>query len=150
MKALIQRVKHASVEVDGVEVGAINQGLLVLLGVGSEDNEAIADKLLHKILNYRVFSDEEGKMNLNLQQIEGGLLVVSQFTLMADTAKGMRPGFSRGAHPTLAKSLYDYTVAQAKTVYDEKRIATGIFAADMQVSLLNDGPVTFLLEVASA
>ncbi len=147
MKALIQRVKQASVAVDGKVIGEIDGGLLVLLGVGHDDSEAIADKLLHKVLHYRIFADAEDKMNNNVQQAEGGLLIVSQFTLMADTAKGLRPGFSTAAAPDKAEALYNYFVQQAKNSYQEERIYTGQFAADMQVSLVNDGPVTFMLEV---
>lgn len=144
MIALIQRVKWAKVEVENQTVGEIAHGLLVLLGVESEDDTAKADKLLEKVLNYRIFSDEWGKMNLNVQQANGSLLVVSQFTLAADTQKGLRPSFSKGAKPDLAKSLYDYFHQQAA-----QRILTqtGQFAADMQVSLQNDGPVTFWLQV---
>ncbi|MFD1216944.1 D-aminoacyl-tRNA deacylase [Microbulbifer celer] len=145
MKGLIQRVSHARVDVAGEAIGAIDGGILLLLGVEATDSRESADKLLHKVLHYRIFSDEQGKMNLNVQQAEGGLLVVSQFTLVADTAKGLRPSFSRGATPQQAEALYDYFVAQAR----EKlaTVASGQFAADMQVSLCNDGPVTFLLEV---
>ena len=144
MKALIQRVKRASVEVSGVVVGEIDQGILVFLGVEKNDTPELAQKLLQKILKYRIFADSDGKMNLNALQIQGQLLVVSQFTLVADTQKGTRPGFSKGASPELGESLYDYFVEQAGLL-----IATeaGQFGADMQVSLVNDGPVTFLLEV---
>ncbi|MEZ5523444.1 MAG: D-aminoacyl-tRNA deacylase [Pseudomonadales bacterium] len=146
MRALIQRVSEASVTVSGQAVGAIGQGLLVLLAVQRNDNEAVADRLLEKLLTYRVFSDSEGKMNLNVQQVEGGLLLVSQFTLAADTRKGARPSFSSAASPADAEALYDYFVTQAKARYAE--VATGEFAADMKVGLVNDGPVTFLLEVS--
>lgn len=146
MRALIQRVSHVSVVVGAETVGSIGPGLLVLLGVGREDNHATADRLLHKVLNYRVFSDDSGKMNLDLQQVQGELLVVSQFTLMADTDKGLRPGFSVAAPPAQASQLYDYVIAQARLRYIPGKIQTGRFGADMKVSLLNDGPVTFLLE----
>ena len=145
MIALIQRVKWAKVEVEGNIVGQIPQGgLLVLLGVEQGDDRAKADKLLAKVLGYRIFADEQGKMNLNVQQAGGGLLVVSQFTLAADTQKGLRPSFSKGAAPDEAEALYEYFHQQA-----EKQIVTetGQFAADMQVSLQNDGPVTFWLQV---
>jgi len=145
MKALIQRVSSASVDVEGERIGEIGHGLLVLLGVERTDDEASADKLLKKVLGYRVFADQEGKMNLNVQQAEGGLLLVSQFTLVADTRKGMRPGFSAGASPAEGERLYNYFVEQARKQHHE--IATGSFGADMKVSLLNDGPVTFMLEV---
>ncbi|MGY4676649.1 D-aminoacyl-tRNA deacylase [Pasteurella sp. P03HT] len=144
MIALIQRVTQAKVEVDNQIVGEIGQGLLVLLGVQKEDDQAKADRLIEKVLNYRVFSDEEGKMNLNVQQIHGQVLVVSQFTLAADTQKGLRPSFSRGAPPALAEELYDYVV---KKCGEKIQTSSGQFAADMQVSLTNDGPVTFWLEV---
>jgi D-tyrosyl-tRNA(Tyr) deacylase len=145
MIALIQRVKSAQVDVDGKTIGKINQGLLVLLGVAKDDDKAKADRLVQRISNYRIFSDEDGRMNLSLKQIEGELLVVSQFTLVADTKKGTRPGFSRGAPPALGEELYDYFVRQCKDAGIPTQ--TGQFGADMQVSLLNDGPVTFNLEV---
>lgn len=145
MIALIQRVSEASVTVEGEVNGAIGQGLLVLLGVEQGDDEAKADKLLHKVSGYRVFSDENGKMNLNVSQIGGSLLVVSQFTLAADTKSGMRPSFSSGAHPSEAERLYDYFVAKAAA--SGIPTATGRFAADMKVALVNDGPVTFWLQV---
>ena len=144
MRGLIQRVRHAQVEVGGKVVGAIDRGLLLLLGVEARDDCASADKLLHKVLHYRVFGDDQGRMNLNVQQAGGGLLVVSQFTLVADTARGLRPSFSRGASPQQAEELYDYFVERARAQLSP--VASGVFAADMQVSLLNDGPVTFLLE----
>jgi len=144
MIALIQRVKWAKVEVEQQTVGQISQGLLVLLGVEQGDDSAKADKLLEKVLNYRVFSDEQGKMNLNVQQAGGSLLVVSQFTLAADTNKGLRPSFSRGAAPQEANALYEYFHQQAA---QKIHTQTGQFAADMQVSLQNDGPVTFWLQV---
>lgn len=145
MIGLIQRVSHASVAVDDEIVGKINQGLLVLLGVERQDNAASTAKLLKKIHNYRVFEDEAGKMNLSLAQIGGELLVVSQFTLTADTAKGLRPGFSQGAAPELAEDCYQEFIRLSR----EQGITTesGRFGADMQVSLLNDGPVTFSLKV---
>lgn len=144
MIALIQRVKWAKVEVENQTVGEIATGLLVLLGVEQGDDNAKADRLLDKVLHYRVFADEQGKMNLNVQQAAGSLLVVSQFTLAADTQKGLRPSFSRGASPDEAKRLYDYFHQQAATKLPTQ---TGQFAADMQVSLQNDGPVTFWLQV---
>ena len=144
MKALLQRVRSARVDVAGVTVGAIDQGLLVLIGVEPQDTRASADKLLHKLLNYRVFSDPDGKMNLSLSDIKGGLLLVSQFTLVADTRSGMRPSFSKAAPPALGAELYDYVLDKAKSAH--KTVAAGQFGADMQVHLVNDGPVTFLLE----
>ena len=142
MIALIQRVTTAKVEVEGEITGQIGKGLLVLLGVEKEDNHAKAEKLLEKVLNYRVFSDEDGKMNLNVQQAGGAILVVSQFTLAADTQKGLRPSFSKGASPALAEEMYDYFVEKCG---QKISTFTGRFATDMQVSLTNDGPVTFWL-----
>ena len=144
MIGLIQRVKHASVAVDGEVIGQIDQGLLALVGVQKHDDKASADKLLKRMLNYRVFADAEDKMNLSLSDIGGGLLLVSQFTLAADTQKGARPSFSSAASPDLGRELFDYVVNQARTQHPI--VETGRFGADMQVSLLNDGPVTFWLE----
>lgn len=144
MKALIQRVNSASVDVDNVRIGEIGNGILVFLGVEKGDNKEAADKLLKKILGYRIFSDNEGKMNLSLQQTGGGLLVVSQFTLVAETKKGLRPGFSLGASPELGEALYEHFIREADKL--NPQVATGKFGADMQVSLINDGPVTFWLE----
>ncbi|MDD8060919.1 MULTISPECIES: D-aminoacyl-tRNA deacylase [Shewanella] len=145
MIALIQRVKRASVTVEGEVVGKIDQGLLVLLGVEREDNAEKLAKLATKVMNYRVFSDDNGKMNLNLSQVGGKLLVVSQFTLAADTAKGLRPSFSCAATPEQAKQLYLDFVAYCRQQGIDTE--TGQFAADMQVELINDGPVTFNLQV---
>lgn len=145
MIALIQRVTHASVVVDEKTVGQIGPGLLVLLGVEKDDDEQKAKRLCEKVLGYRIFSDEQGKMNLNVQQAGGSLLVVSQFTLAADTKKGMRPSFSGGAEPTKADQLYQYFVEQSRM--QGITTETGEFAADMQVNLTNDGPVTFWLQV---
>ncbi|GLZ86058.1 D-aminoacyl-tRNA deacylase [Metapseudomonas resinovorans] len=144
MKALLQRVSAARVEVEGEVVGAIDQGLLVLVGVEPQDTEASADKLLHKLVNYRVFADAEGKMNLSLGAVGGGLLLVSQFTLAADTKSGLRPSFSTAASPARGEELFDYLVEQARLKHPQ--VATGRFGANMQVHLVNDGPVTFLLE----
>ena len=146
MLGLIQRVQAAQVEVDGKLVGKINQGILLLLGVQKEDDAALSDKLLHKVINYRIFEDDDGKMNNSLLDIDGELLVVSQFTLPANTKKGLRPSFTSAANPELGKTMYDYFVEQA-TEKLSKPIQTGEFGADMQVSLINDGPVTFWLEV---
>ncbi len=145
MKALIQRVSQASVSVEGNVVGSIGQGVLVLLGVEKQDDEAAADKLLKKVLNYRIFSDEDDKMNLSLLDIDGGMLLVSQFTLVADTKKGLRPSFSSAAKPADAERIYHYMVNSAKQL--TANVQQGIFAADMKVSLQNEGPVTFMLEV---
>lgn len=144
MKGLIQRVRRARVEVGGEEVGAIDHGLLLLLGVSGDDDRTSAERLLHKVLNYRVFPDERGRMNLNLMQAGGGLLIVSQFTLVADTGRGLRPSFTSAGSPEHAEALYDYFLQRARVQWD--KVASGRFAADMQVSLLNDGPVTFMLE----
>lgn len=144
MKALLQRVSQARVEIAGNVVGAIDQGLLVLVGVEPQDNRASADKLLHKLLNYRVFADAAGKMNRSLRDVGGGLLLVSQFTLVADTSSGLRPSFSSAAPPALGEQLFDYLLAQARQQHP--RVASGEFAADMQVHLINDGPVSFLLD----
>ncbi len=144
MLGLIQRVSSASASIDNTVVGTIDQGLLLLLGSEKTDLEAAADKLLQKILNYRVFADSEGKMNLSLRDIGGELLVVSQFTLAADTNKGLRPSFSAAASPEQAEELYDYFLTQAATALNTQ-IQSGLFGADMQVMLHNDGPVTFML-----
>ena len=143
MIALIQRVSSAKVEVDGEIVGQIGKGLLVLLGVEKDDDRSTADKLAEKVLNYRVFSDADDKMNLNVQQVAGEVLVVSQFTLVADTQKGLRPSFSKGATPSLANELYEYF---AQKCGEKVKVECGRFAADMQVSLVNEGPVTFWLQ----
>jgi len=143
MIALIQRVTQAKVEVGSEVVGQIGKGLLVLLGVEKDDDRAKADKLAEKVLNYRVFSDADDKMNLNVQQVAGEVLVVSQFTLVADTQKGLRPSFSKGATPSLANELYEYF---AQKCGEKVKVECGRFAADMQVSLVNEGPVTFWLQ----
>ena len=143
MIALIQRVTQAKGEVGGEVVGQIGKGLLVLLGVEKDDDRQKADKLAEKVLNYRVFSDADDKMNLNVQQVAGEVLVVSQFTLVADTQKGLRPSFSKGATPSLANELYEYF---AQKCGEKVKVECGRFAADMQVSLVNEGPVTFWLQ----
>ena len=144
MRGLIQRVSHARVEVDGQVVGAIDSGLLLLLGVEKDDDQAKAHRLLDKVLKYRVFSDDQGKMNLGLKDTGGELLIVSQFTLVADTRKGLRPSFSSGASPEHGERMYNYFVERARLLHSG--VASGRFGADMKVSLLNDGPVTFMLE----
>jgi len=146
MIGLIQRVRSAQVDVDGQTIGKIDQGILLLLGVQREDSNQLADKLLHKVINYRIFEDENGKMNRSLVDIQGELLIVSQFTLPADTRKGMRPSFTPAAPPAMGLALYDYFVEQASLAIAPS-VQTGEFGADMQVSLVNDGPVTFWLEV---
>ncbi|MBY5925241.1 D-tyrosyl-tRNA(Tyr) deacylase [Halomonas denitrificans] len=144
MKALIQRVRRASVDVDDRTIGAIDHGLLALVGVEKGDDEAAAERLLHKLLHYRVFGDDDDKMNLNLQQAGGGLLLVSQFTLAADTRKGLRPSFSSAAPPAEGERLFHYLLDLANQRHSP--VACGQFGANMQVALVNDGPVTFLLE----
>jgi D-tyrosyl-tRNA(Tyr) deacylase len=126
-------------------IGSIDQGMLVFLGVEPDDSPATVERMAHKLLHYRMFSDAAGKMNLNVQEIEGGILLISQFTLAADTEKGLRPSFSSAADPETAKLLYE--LLAAKLTKARARVSTGLFAADMQVSLVNDGPVTFLLTV---
>lgn len=145
MKALLQRVKQASVRVDDQIVGEIGGGLLVFLGVSKLDTDEHCQKMLEKVLSYRMFADEDGKMNLNLKQISGELLVVSQFTLVADTQKGLRPSFSSAGLPEESFRLYSSFIEQAKN--QGVKVQSGQFGADMQVSLVNDGPVTFLLSV---
>ena len=145
MIGLIQRVKHAKVEVDGKSVGEIKHGILVLLGIEKNDDEIKAKKLSQKVMDYRIFCDQQGKMNLNVQQVKGELLVVSQFTLVADTQSGNRPSFSSGASPQLGEELYHYFIECC--LKKGMPCKSGEFGADMQVSLLNDGPVTFQLQV---
>ena len=146
MKALLQRVRQASVTVDGQLTGEIGPGLLVLLCAEPQDDEAVADRLLAKILKLRIFADDAGKMNRSVQDVRGGLLLVSQFTLAADCSGGNRPSFTAAAPAALGKALYDYSVAQATTLLPH--VASGVFGADMQVALVNDGPVTIWLEMA--
>ena len=146
MISVLQRVREARVDVDGQTVGAIGPGLLVLACAERGDTEAEADRLLAKILKLRIFSDAAGKMNQSVQDVGGGLLLVSQFTLAADTTGGNRPSFTQAAAPDEGRRLYDYVVAQARQAHPE--VATGQFAADMQVHLVNDGPVTIPLRVA--
>ncbi|MGB5145545.1 MAG: D-aminoacyl-tRNA deacylase [Porticoccaceae bacterium] len=145
MRGLLQRVRRAAVAVDGAEVGAIQQGVLLLLGIAHADTAASADTLLDRVLRYRLFPDAQERMNLSLADIGGGLLIVSQFTLMADTRKGLRPSFTPAAPPEQAERLYDHFIARARARHAP--VACGVFGADMQVELVNDGPVTLLLEV---
>ena len=152
MKGLIQRVSNADVRVDAKVAGAVNRGLLLLLGVEKDDDDARMQRLVQRVLGYRVFPDDAGRMNLSLLDIRGGLLVVPQFTLAADTRKGMRPSFSSSAPPEQAEALFLRFVEAARAAITEEgvgleHVARGVFGADMQVSLVNDGPVTFLLEV---
>lgn len=146
MLGLLQRVRHAQVTIDGRVHGAIGTGLLLLVCAQPDDSEAEADRLLAKTLKLRIFGDAAGKMNLSLQDVGGGLLIVSQFTLAADTRRGNRPGFSGAAAPALGERLYDHLVAQARASHPE--VASGRFGADMQVELVNDGPVTIPLHMA--
>ncbi len=144
MIGLIQRVKQASVDVGGERIAAIDKGLLVLLGVEKGDSQAQADRLVHKLLGYRVFEDDEGKMNLGLKDVTGQLLLVPQFTLAADTQRGMRPSFSSAAPPAEGERWFDYVAARCEESLGGVQL--GRFGADMQVGLINDGPVTFWLK----
>ncbi len=143
MIGLLQRVAWAKVVVNEQLIGEINQGILVLIGMEKKDQSEQADKLLHRLLNYRIFADDEDKMNLSVMDIQGGVLLVPQFTLAADTKKGMRPGFSSALPPAEAHKLFSYLLEQCRNKYS--KVEAGQFGADMQVSLLNDGPVTFSL-----
>ncbi len=145
MIALIQRVTHASVEVENQVIGRINKGLLVLLAVEPQDDEKKTIRLAERVAGYRVFEDDNGKMNLNVKQVEGDILVVSQFTLAADTSRGMRPSFTSAAAPEFSKNLYEFFCTQLRD--KGFTVPTGKFGADMKVSLLNDGPVTFTLSI---
>ncbi len=147
MIALLQRVRHASVVVDGNTIGAIQAGLMVLVCAERDDTEKDAEQLLTKLLSYRVFADDAGKMNRSITDVQGGLLLVPQFTLAADTQSGTRPSFTPAAPPALGKQLFDHFVAQARIKHAV--VETGQFGADMQVSLTNDGPVTFWLQTKS-
>jgi D-aminoacyl-tRNA deacylase len=146
MIALLQRVTEAAVEVDGKQIGVISKGLMVLLGVEKGDDDKVAKRLLDKVLKYRIFSDADDKMNLSLQDIQGQLLLVPQFTLAASTNKGLRPSFSSAAPPAEGERLFEVVVSLAKQSTCE--VQTGQFGADMKVSLVNDGPVTFWLQVS--
>jgi len=145
MIALIQRVSSASVTVSNNVIGEIAQGLLVFLAIQPEDTEAKAKRLAERVAGYRIFNDENGKMNLNVQQVDGDILVVSQFTLAADTSSGMRPSFTSAAKPEFSNELYQYFCQQLRD--QGFNVPTGEFAADMKVQLLNDGPVTFTLSI---
>ncbi|MEJ8811807.1 D-aminoacyl-tRNA deacylase [Variovorax ureilyticus] len=146
MKAILQRVSSARVDIDGRSVGAIDAGLLVLLCAERGDTEAQADRMLAKILKLRIFSDDAGKMNLSVQDVGGGLLVVSQFTLAADASAGNRPSFTQAAAPDDGRRLYEFFVSKARAAHPV--VATGEFGADMKVHLVNDGPVTIPLQMA--
>ena len=144
MKLVIQRVKYANVEVDGKIVGSIDKGYMVLIGVTHTDTKKTADYLVKKLCNLRVFEDENGKMNLNLKQVEGSILIVSQFTLYGNCDDGNRPSFVDAAKPDMANELYEYFCTECEK--NNIKVEKGIFGADMKVSLLNDGPVTIILE----
>ena len=146
MIGLIQRVSTASVSVDDITIGKIDQGILLLLGVEKNDDEKIAQRLVDRVLGYRIFEDKTGRMNLSLKDIQGELLVISQFTLPADTRKGTRPSFTPAAEPVLGKQLYEFFITQAKL--SMQTVQSGEFGADMQVSLINNGPVTFWLQAS--
>jgi D-aminoacyl-tRNA deacylase len=145
MLLLLQRVNFAKVMIDNQETAAIKGGLLVFLAIENDDNQIKAERLCERMLNYRIFPDQNDKMNLSVKDINGEVLIVSQFTLAADTSKGNRPSFSSALHPDQSKVLYDLFVSQAKTLHP--KIATGVFGADMKIELCNDGPVTFLLKI---
>lgn len=144
MKFLIQRVKKAQVEVDKNIIGKIEEGLLVFIGITHTDTKEIADYLIKKLINLRIFEDQKGKMNLGIKDVEGKLLLVSQFTLYADCTQGNRPSFTNAAKPQFAEELYEYIIKKCSE--EIKDIQTGIFGADMQVKIINDGPVTIMLE----
>lgn len=144
MKFLVQRVKKAKVDIDNETIGKIDKGFLVLIGITHKDTKEIADYLIKKMVNLRVFEDENGKMNLSLKDKGGSLLLVSQFTLYADCSSGNRPSFTMAAKPEFAKELYEYIVSECNKKIDT--VETGIFGADMKVELINDGPVTIILE----
>jgi D-tyrosyl-tRNA(Tyr) deacylase len=144
MKFVIQRVREASCTVDGVVTGQINKGFCVLIGVSNEDNKEIADKMIKKLIGMRIFEDENGKTNLALNDVDGSLLLISQFTLYADCKKGNRPSFINAGNPTLANDLYEYIIAECKK--NIPVVEKGIFGADMKISLINDGPFTIVLD----
>lgn len=144
MKIIIQRVSHASVSVDSKIIGSIDNGYLVLLGVGQSDSKETADRLIKKLINLRIFADENGKTNLSIKQVNGSILVVSQFTLYADCSHGNRPSFTNAASPSLAEELYEYFIQKCKE--EIPVVEHGIFGADMKVELTNDGPFTVILE----
>ena len=145
MKFVIQKVTHASVTVEGQIIGKIGKGFLVLIGIAENDTQEIADKMIKKLLGLRIFEDENGKTNLSLRDVNGQLLLVSQFTLYADCRKGNRPSFTKAGNPKLANELYEYIIAQCREQFP---VETGSFGADMKVQLLNDGPFTIILDSA--
>ena len=145
MKAVIQRVTHAQVNVNGELVGKIDKGLLVFLGIANDDNQSDSDYLIRKIINLRIFNDSDFKMNLSLKDVNGELLVISQFTLYADTQKGNRPSYTSAAQPIVAKEIYNSFLSKLEIAFG-KKVEAGIFGADMKVELLNDGPVTIIID----
>ena len=144
MKLVIQKVSHASVETEGASIAEIQKGFLVLVGIGKNDTKETIDQYVKKMVNLRIFTDENGKTNLSLHDIEGSLLLISQFTLYADCRKGNRPSFIKAGNPELANNLYEYIIAKCKEEIPD--VQTGIFGADMKISLVNDGPFTILLD----
>ena len=146
MRVFLQRVTEAEVQVDGKQVGAIGRGLLLFVGFAPDDDSAKQDWIINKCLGLRVFHDEDGKMNLSVQAVEGDVLIVSQFTLYADVAKGNRPSFVKAAPPGAAEPMYERFVAAFRKALGEKRVSTGLFGANMQVKLINDGPVSLWIE----
>lgn len=148
MRFVIQRAAEASVQTEGEIIGRIGHGFMILIGVCQEDTEAVADKMIRKMLGLRIFRDDAGKTNLSLNDVNGSLLLISQFTLYADCRKGNRPSFIRAGAPDHAEMLYDYIVTACRAALGENRVATGSFGAEMQVSLVNDGPFTIVLDSA--
>lgn len=146
MRFVIQRVNHAKVAVDGSTIGQIGKGFLVLIGISATDSELIADKMIKKMMGLRIFEDENGKTNLDLESVNGNLLLVSQFTLYADCRKGNRPSFTNAGKPDMAEKLYEQIIEKCKVQLGKERIQTGSFGADMKVELENDGPFTILLD----
>ncbi len=148
MRFVIQRVREAAVRVEGETIGEIGLGFVVLIGVSQEDDEAVADKMVAKLLKLRIFEDENGKTNLDIDTVQGQLLLISQFTLYADCRKGNRPSFVNAGGPEMADALYQYIIGKCRAALGEGRVATGSFGADMKVSLVNDGPFTVILDSA--
>lgn len=146
MKFVIQRVSHAQVTVEGAVTGSISRGFLVLIGIGQEDTRETADRLIRKMLGLRIFPDESGKTNLDLNAVNGSLLLISQFTLYANCRKGNRPSFGNAGKPEMAEDLYRYIIQSCENALGTGRVQTGSFGADMKVELLNDGPFTILLD----
>ena len=144
MRFVIQRVSHAKVTIDGQVRGSIQKGYMVLIGIGQEDTEALADRMIAKMLDLRIFEDADGKSNLSLRDVDGALLLISQFTLYADCKKGKRPSFFKAGEPHMANDLYEYIIAECKK--EIPMVQTGIFGADMKISLINDGPFTIVLD----